>query len=40
MTRAGGEAWVALAEERQRLAEQTMADYGENDGTESDSIEA
>ena len=37
---AGGEAWVALAEERHRLAEQTMADYGENDGNESDSIEA
>ena len=38
--KAGGEAWVAMAEERQRLAEQTMADYGENDGNESDSIEA
>ena len=37
---AGGEAWVALAEERHRLAEQTMADYGESDGNESGSIEA
>ena len=38
--KAGGEAWVAMAEERQRLAAQTLADYGENDGNESDSIEA
>ena len=38
--KAGGEAWVALAEERHRLAEQTLSDYGENDGNESDSIEA
>ena len=38
--KAGGEAWVALAEERHRLAEQTLSDYGENDGNESGSIEA
>ena len=29
---AGGKAWVAKAEERHRLAEQTLSDYGENDG--------
>ena len=38
LNKAGGEAWVAMAEERHRLAEQTLSDYGENDGTESDSI--